>query len=162
MIKRPGESVQTACRNLACTLRDNIRLESPDLIVTECWLPPAAQPSADVIITHLHLHGVVEGLAGVFGIRTERPAAATYRTHFCGQASAAPRRQQQRTYRQKIEDREATNVMVVKRAIMLGYLPGSSTDWDKAAAVAIWDYAAATYARTPPRELVLFGERAPA
>ena len=160
VVKRKGEPVQVAVRNLACTLRDNIQFENPDIIITENWLDPSVQPSSDVVITQMLLHGAVEALAGVFGIRTERPTSAQFRKHFCGQASAAPRRQVRRTEKQKREDREATNMMVVKRAILLGYLPHGSADWDKASAAGLFDYGSAHYARTAPRELVLFGERA--
>ena len=159
LLKRPGDEPEVACRNLACTLRDNIQLENPELIVVERWLHPSVQPSADVVITHMLLHGVVEGLAGVFGIRTMRPTSAQFRSHFCGRSTAEPRSRGPKTARQKAASREATNNMVVKRAIMLGYLPFGSTDWDKASAVALWDWACATYARRVPKELVLFGEQ---
>jgi hypothetical protein len=52
--------------------------------------------------------------------------------------------------------------MVMQRAIALGYLPKGCRDWDRADACALFDFAAATYARTPPRELVFFGETAEA
>jgi len=159
LLKKVGQPVETSCRNLACSLRDNIQLENPDLIVAEHWLHPAVQPSADVIITQLQQHGVVEAIAGVFGIRVVRPTSAQFRTHFCGQSSAGTRRKGPRTERQKADDREATNMMVVRRAILLGYLPHGSTDWDKASAAGLYDYASAVYGRTPPRELILFGEQ---
>jgi len=159
LIKRPGQPVETACRNLACSLRDNIQLENPDIIIVEAWMHPAAQPSADVIITHMQLHGVVEAIAGVFGIRVERPTSAQFRKHFCGQSSAVGRSITRRNAKQREADRRATNEMVVKQAILLGYLPAGSTDWDKASAAGLFDYGAATFARARPRELVLFGER---
>jgi hypothetical protein len=159
VLKKQGEPVERACRNLSCTLRDRIQLENPDLIVVENWLHPAASRNADSTITHLHLHGAVEGIAGIFGIPTVKPTSAQFRTHFCGQSTAAPRRKIARTDKQKNQDREATNRMVVKRAIVLGYLSHGSDDWDKASAAALWDWACATYARKIPKELVLFGEQ---
>lgn len=160
ILRRDGQTIHAACRNLACTLRDNIQLENPDLIVTEHWLALQQSRSAAAAIGQLLMHGVVDALAGIFDIKVERPETSTFRTHFCGQASAAPRRKGPRTNKQRAEDSHATNMMVVKRAILMGYLPHGSTDFDKASAAAMWDWACSTYARTPPRSLVLFGERA--
>jgi hypothetical protein len=160
LLKGRDEPVETACRNLGCTLRDNLKAEEPDLLVIEMWLAPVAQRSDRVIITHMMLHGVVEGLAGCFGIPTIRPTSAQFRKHFCGVSSAAaPRRKgTKRTEKQRAADREATNRMVVQRAILLGYLPRNSDDWDKASAAAMYDWASFTHGRVRPRELVMFGE----
>lgn len=161
VLKRAAEPIEVACSNLARSLRDNIRLERPDLIAVERYLPSAASQSAAATESQLQLHGVVLGIAGVFGIRVVRPTTAQFRLHFCGQANAAaPRRRGvERTKAQRAADREATNAMVVQRAILLGYLERGSTDWDKANAAGIWDWAAATYGRNIPKALVLFGER---
>jgi hypothetical protein len=161
ILKTPKQTPEVACRNLACSLRDEVRSEKPDVIVVEAWMHPAAQPSADVIITHMQLHGAVEAVAGCFGIRTERPTSAQYRKHFCGQSTAGARRPPAaRTPQMRQADRRATNDMVLRRAILLGYLPADSTDWDRAAAVALWDFGCAHFARRAPAELVLFGEQA--
>jgi hypothetical protein len=161
VLKRPGESVDVACRNFACTLRDNIQVENPDIIVAENWLHPSVQPSADTVITQMELHGALNAIAGVYGIRVARPTSAQFRKHFCGQSSAAAPRARgvKRSAKQQAADREATNRMVVKRAIMLGYLPHGSNDWDKASAAGLFDFAVATYARVPPKMLVMFGEQ---
>jgi hypothetical protein len=158
ILKRPAESYEVATRNLAATLRDNIRIENPDAIVIEDFMNPAAQPSASTIVSQMFFHGAVEAIAGVYGVRTVRPTSSQFRVHFCGQASAAPKRNRPRTKAEQEADRVATNMMVVRRAILLGYLPRGSTDWDKASAAALWDWACATLARRAPTRLVMFGE----
>jgi hypothetical protein len=155
--KADGADVQA--RNLGCFLRDRWQLPPrPDLVIIESAMNPVASKSADATISQLYCHGALHALAGTFGLRVEVVAAQTARRHFCGAASAAPRRGQPRTAAQQRKDREETNRMVVRRAITLGYLPHGSDDWDKASAAALFDFAAATYARTRPRELVMFGE----
>lgn len=159
-LKRPDDPMEVGVRNLGCTLRDNIQLERPDLIVVEHWLHPTASRSADATISQMHMHGAVEGLAGCYGITTAKPTPAQFRKHFCGVSSAAePRRRgAPRTMYERNRDRDRTNTMVVNRAIALGYLPRGSTDWDKASAAGLYDYGCATYARKAPKRLVMFGE----
>lgn len=154
---KDGAIVQA--RNLGCFLRDRFALDKPDMIVVESAMNPAASKSADATIAQLLCHGALHALAGCYGIEVRTVAASTARSHFCGQASAAPRRTQRRTQKQARDDREATNRMVVKRAILLGYLPHGSDDWDKASAAALYDHASAHFARVQPRDLVLFGAR---
>jgi hypothetical protein len=157
-LRGTSDGPEVQARNLGCYLRDRLTFEKPDLIVIESALNPTASKSADATISQLLCHGALHALAGCYGIKVKIIAAATARKHFCGQASAAPRRAQPRTDKQKRDDREATNRMVVTRAIMLGYLPRGSDDWDKASAAALYDYAAAHYARVTPKSLVLFGD----
>jgi hypothetical protein len=157
--KSDGADVQAG--NLACFLRDRWALDRPDLVVIESAMNPAASKSADATISQLYCHGALHALAGMKGIRVETVAAQTARKHFCGKVSAAPRRNQPRTLAQQRKDREETNRMVVKRAILLGYLPHGSDDWDKASAAALFDFASVTYARVQPKSLVLFGEPQP-
>jgi hypothetical protein len=52
------------------------------------------------------------------------------------------------------------NEAVLRRAILLGYLPEDSKDWDCANAAALWDYGCAKFARAVPKELVMYGARA--
>jgi hypothetical protein len=154
------DGVEVQARNLACFLRDRWTLDRPDLVIVESAMNPAASKSADATISQLYCHGALHALAGVYGLRVETAAAMTARKHFCGKASAAPRRGQPRTQAQQRQDREDTNNMVLRRAIMLGYLPHGCADWDKASAAALFDFAAATFARVRPKDLVLFGESA--
>jgi hypothetical protein len=157
-LRRAGESVEQQAAALACFLRDRFIIDLPDLIVIESAMNPAASKSADATISQLYCHGALHAMAGVYGVEVRIVAAMTARKHFCGQASAAPRRKQPRTIRQQREDREATNMMVVRRAIALGYLPHGSTDWDMASAAALWDYGAVTFARKAPPRLVMFSD----
>jgi hypothetical protein len=157
ILRGKADGVAVQARNLGCFLRDRWTLEKPDMVIVEAPMNPAASESADATISQIYCHGALNALAGVYGIRVETVAASTARKHFCGKPSAAPRRSQPRTRTQKRQDREDTNNMVVRRAILLGYLPHGSTDWDKASAAALFDFASVTYARKAPERLVLFG-----
>lgn len=154
-LRREGQPMETAAANLGCFLRDRFVLRRPDLICVEHYLNPSAQKSADAAIGGLLLAGAVRAIAGCYGIRVEAPYDSTIRKHFTGKGRAGE------TERAAAKDsRTATNEMVLRRAIALGYLPRDCRDWDRANAVAAFDYASAHFARRPPRELVMFGERA--
>jgi hypothetical protein len=155
------EPPAAGAQELGRFIRDVIVLEKPDLVVVEHWLHPSVQRTGDVVLWQLHLHGALHGVLGCWhGIQFEHVAAASVRKHFCGAASAAPRRGRERTSREQREDRAATKAMVIDRAIALGYLPKTRRDDDIADACALFDYAAAHFARRPMRELVMFGEAA--
>jgi hypothetical protein len=156
------DPVEVQARNLGCFLRDRWALEKPDIVIIEATDNPAAYPSADAALSQIYCHGAVQALAGCYGIRVEKVAASTARVHFCGKASAAVRGKGPRTPQQKRDDREATNNMVLRRAIALRYLPHGSTNYDKASAACLFDFASATYGRVIPQRIVLFGETAEA
>ncbi|MDP2358669.1 MAG: hypothetical protein Q8M31_21800 [Beijerinckiaceae bacterium] len=160
LLRRRGDAVRQAARNLGRTLRDNIQFENPDLIAVEDFLNPEAIKSPDAVIASLLMHGAVESIAGLWGIPVMSTAPGTIRKHFCGKASALPRSAGPKTSRQKAEAREATKQMVLKRAITLRYLPRDCVDYDKADACAIFDHAAHARAGHVRKELVLFGEDA--
>jgi hypothetical protein len=158
-LRDKDDSHERGAANLACALNDLIKPNPPDLIAVEQYLSPVVQKSADVITSHLLAHGAVEAVAALNGIRVVRPTVNEIRQHFIGCVTVRPRTRQQRTGRQRADDRAELNSLVVARAIMLGYLGRDCADWDKAAAAAVWDYSMARYARRIPAALVLFGER---
>jgi hypothetical protein len=131
-----------------------------DLIVTESPMNPAASKSDNATIDQLYYHGALQGLAGTYGVVVETAPVMAVRKHFCGVACAPPVRGRKRTAKEAAEARKFINEAVLKRAILLGYLPAGSTDWDQANACALWDFACAKFARALPNELVMFGERA--
>ena len=157
-LRGKADKAEKQARNLGCFLRDRWSIDTPDLVVIESAMNPVASKSADATISQLYCHGALHALAGTYGIRVEIARIQTARKHFAGKASAAQRRPGERSLLQQREDREATNNMVLRRAIMLRYLPHGCEDWDKASAAALFDYAAATFGRAAPRELVFFGE----
>ena len=158
-IRGKGEPHERGAANLACALDDILSRKPPELIAVEQYLSPVVQRSADVVTSHLLCHGAVEALAALYKIRIVRPSVNDIRRHFIGQATVRPRQKTQRSNRQRHDDRTELNDMVVQRAILLGYLSRDCDDWDKAAACAVWDYAAARYAKKTPSALMMFGER---
>lgn len=160
LLRRKGDPMAVAARNLACTLRDQILLKLPDLIAVEDFLNPEAQNSADAAIAALGLHFSVQAVAGLWGIRVEATHPDTIRKHFCGRSSAMGRSRGPKTSKQKQEARDATKKMVIDRAVMLGMLPRGTTDNDKADACAVFDHASFTFARVAPKALVMFGSAA--
>ena len=147
-LRKPSQPRDVAAFNALCFLRDTWVLDKPDIVCVECFLNPVAQKSADAIILQIEVYGVIVALCQAYGIPYHSVQPATWRKHFCGQANAG--------------EREATKDMVIRRAKALKYLPPDCFENNRAEACGIFDYAAATYCRTPPARLVLFGERAEA
>ena len=144
-LKKPGQERDVAAFNALCFLRDTWVLETPDLVSVECFMNPAAQKSADAIILQIEVYGVIVAMCRAYGIRYVAVQRMTVVKHFLGE--------------QRRQDRAALKAKIIARAILLGYMPKDTHDDNRADACAIFDHAAATFCRTPPRELVLFGER---
>lgn len=130
----------------------------PDMIVVEDFMNPAASENASATITALLLRGALEGAAGRIGVKVRSIHMASARLHFCGRASAHPRRQgAPRTNAQKRQDRDDTNMMVWRRAVALKYFPGDMTpDYDKGSAACLFDYAAAHFCNARLKDFALF------
>jgi hypothetical protein len=155
-----GTSAEKRAKFLAKWLSLKLHRGDFDLIITESPMNPAASKSADATIDQLYLHGALQGAAGWFGIPVETAPVMAVRKHFVGIAHAPSVRGRKRTAKEADEARKFINEAVLRRAILLGYLPEGSTGWDEANACALWDYGCATFARAQPRELVMFGARA--
>ncbi len=147
-------------------LGDQLRclcMVNPDIemIAVEQAMSSMAIMSAPAIEQTYELHGAVRAVARCYGIPVRKTPVATIRTHFCGKASAAAPRQRgsaPRSSRQKEADREATKMMVWRRAVQLGYFErGERPDYDKADAVAVFDHAAFTFLKVQ-RPFAMFAQ----
>jgi len=148
VLKDSDDGREISYANLIAWLDERFRADRPDLVVKEAPLNlqgyrNLGNAAATVRIT-FGLHAVVEGVCARFRIRCEEAADATIRKHFIGRANCG--------------SRAATKAAVVQRCHALGYMPREATSDDRADAIAIWDFAAATFGRRQPHDLVLFGE----
>ena len=128
--------------------------ERPELVIYEAPLPIGAlmdvgddgkigyRSSPKTISLLNGLADGVEVICGPYGIRTAIGNVQTVRKHFLGQARP-----------------EEPKAAVIKRCHLMGLMPDDCYDDNRADALALWDYAAATYGRRAPAELVLFGGR---
>lgn len=133
--------------------------ERPEMIVAEAPLHPSASYGGDALICQLLMHGALDDTAGAYAVPLRRVAIQSVRKHFIGAASVTPRTTgRQRTPKEREAARKAIKAAVLARAHLLGYFPRSISDTDRADACAVFDYAAAHYARAAPRSLHLFGE----
>ena len=155
-----GASAEKRVGYLADWLDKRASLSRPDLIITESPMNPAASKSDNATIDQLGYYFCLHTLAALFEIKVEAVPVMAVRRHFCGVACAPPVRGHKRTQAEARMARKFINDAVLKRAILLGYLPEGSTDWDQANACALWDYGCAKFAHALPKELVMFGERA--
>jgi hypothetical protein len=130
-----------------------------DLIVTESPMNPAASKSDHSTIDQLYYHGCLHGIAGIFKVPVETAPVMAVRKHFCGVAHAPCVRGRKRTAAEARAAREFINSAVLRRAILLGYLPEDSKGWDEANAAALWDFGCSKYARAAPAALALFEAR---
>lgn len=157
----PQEAIEDLPVAVVRWTRDKILEYHPDMIILESYLSPSAQPSEQGVIVSLFIHGVVMGIAGIYGVPVVSHPVQEWRKHFCGRATANPARRPgkvRKTTAEKNADRIANKQMVLDRAKLLGYLPQMARDFDRSDALGVWDFAQATYGRAVPRELVLFGE----
>jgi hypothetical protein len=148
-----GTSIEQRVRWLADWLDQRLSPRPPDLIITEASLNPAASKDDHSMIDLFGYYFCLQTLAGLAGLRVMTAPVMTVRKHFCGIAHAPAIKGRKRTAAEAAEARKFINEAVLKRAILLGYLPQGSTDWDQANACALWDYAYAKYARAPAAAL---------
>lgn len=134
-LKEADETGAIAGSNLICFLQEQWSTERPALVVKEAPLHlegfrKRANSNVAVRLT-LGLHFIVESMAMRFGVRWEEVHPARVRKHFIGIG--------------RMGERAETKAAVVHRCQVLGLLPRSSTDDDRADALAIHDYAVATW-----------------
>lgn len=149
-LKDRDEDRSAAYANLIAWLDKQLRERRPDMVLKEAPLNLQAfrnlGNAAFTVRMTLGLHGIVEGVCARFAVRCEEAADATIRKHFLGRANFGAR--------------AATKAAVIQRCHVLGYMPRECNDDNRADALACFDYAAATYGKSRPSPLHLFGERA--
>lgn len=150
VLKKPDEHRAVAFSNLIAFLDERFRAERPQLLAKEAMLNLRAfknlgSAEATVRLT-AGLHAIVEGMCGRYGIPWRDVHDATFRKHFLGRA--------------RMGTREETKAAVVSRCHLLGVMPRDCTDEDRADAIAVHDWACATFGRrsVSMADLFLFGE----
>ena len=143
-LKLPADHRVVASHNMRCLLRDLTALDKPDLVICEDFLNPAGHKSAAAAILGVGLFIIAEQWAYDRGYRFEAVNRSTVLKHFIGVGRTG--------------DRDVTKQAVIRRARLLKYIPVDCNDDNRADAVALFDYAGATFARVRPQPLVLFGE----
>lgn len=151
-----GTSPENRARFLGEWLHARLNGKDYDLIVTESPMNPAASKSDHATIDQLYYHGCLHGIAALFDIPVETAPVMSVRKHFCGVAHAPPVRGRKRTQAEVRAARAFINEAVLRRAILLGYLPAESKDWDQANACALFEFACGKFARARSEALVLF------
>lgn len=150
-LKRPDDDHGVLGRNLGCLIRDLSAFGVPDMVVIEAAMHAAAKSEKGnggfSVETAWLLVGAVYGFCGPQGIPVREAHVQTVRKHFTGRAR----------YGSRTEAKKA----VVDRAHLLGLLPPTSRNDNAADAIAVWDWACATFARrSHATALHLFGETA--
>lgn len=150
VLKKPSEDRAVALANLLSFLSREWKEDRPGLVAVEAPMHLGAwakigNSEANVRMQY-GLHGIVEAMCVRFGIPRVEEYAQTIRKHFMGTPGRG--------------ERKATKAAVVNRCHLLGYFPRSCKDDNRADACAVFDWAAASLAKSPPRVLHLFGEAA--
>lgn len=147
-LKRDGEPREVVFSNMIAWLSERIRTELPAMIVKEAPLNLQAfakmQSAEDTVVMTFGLHALVEGLAKRFGVPCRQIHDATVRKHFLGVG--------------RMGTRKATKAAVVQRCRVLKLVPMDCADEDRCDAIAVHDWACATFGKVRPRELHLFNE----
>lgn len=148
---KPRGGLAAQCTELVRQLNRRLRTEPKVVLVAKeaCFTLASFRDhgvSEEVVRSAFGLHAVVLGICGVYGIPCRDVPVATVTKHFTGKIRWGGRAERKRA--------------VIARCHLLGYLPGDCDDDNRADALAVFDWAASTLARVPPKELRLFGERA--
>lgn len=152
VLKQSDEPRARATGRLMGWLQDEWKVARPALVVREAPFPLEAfrkrHNSQEAAQMAYGLHGVLEGMCDRWGVRLETVHPATARKHFIGAAHAG--------------ERGRTKAAVIARCHLLGLMPKTSFDDNRADALSVWDWACATFGQRSGaiNNLYLFGERA--
>jgi Holliday junction resolvasome RuvABC endonuclease subunit len=146
LLKRPKEAPAVAFGNLLEALASQFVRCKPDLVVKEAPLNLVAMKSPLDVAMAYGMSAIVYAICRRFGVRCEDVADSTVRKHFTGKG--------------RWGDRALTKRRVLERCWQLAYFPRDVYDEDRADACAVYDWAVATLARSPPRVLTLFPPQA--
>lgn len=142
VLRKPGEPNGLALGVLARFLRDHVRTNGKDdLWVCEHWLPPRQQKSADNVEDSLRMNGVVNGIAGVYGIELVEPYPAPVRSQVCGRPHAPGES------KRKGAKMSNTKWLVIDTMVLRGFLPRGCEDDDRADSACAWCWAESNFAR---------------
>ena len=145
-----GLAVQAG--NLIAFLDKRFREDRPALVVKEAPFSLAAFSDHHVneaaVRSAFGLHCIIDGMCQRYGITCREIAEVTVTKHFTGKARHGGRPARKRA--------------IINRCRLLGYVAADCSDEDRCDALAVWDWACATLARVPPRELHMFNEGAAA
>ncbi|MDP2618592.1 MAG: hypothetical protein Q8P46_00205 [Hyphomicrobiales bacterium] len=151
-LSKPGGALSLQAANLIAFLDKTFREYRPALVAKEAPFSLAAFSDHHVneaaVRSAFGLHCIIDGMCQRFGIPCHESAVATVTKHFTGKARHGGRTPRKRA--------------IMQRCRVLGYVPADCRDEDRCDALCVWDWAAATLARVPPKELVLFNEGAAA
>jgi hypothetical protein len=164
-LRRHDDPHDVALENMWVELDREFRKGLPDLVAKEKMLHLAAlallKNNAENSVLQMKLHGVVEQKCRHHGIRWIDVGVTTARKHFVGIGGVTGGSSKQR--------RAENKMMVLRRCQLLGLIekdttprPYEETDpiYNRADAICVWDYAAATFGGKSPstEKLFLFGE----
>lgn len=135
VLKQDDQHHSVACGNLIEILNREWNEKRPDLVAIEkiLNLPAFANmnSSSNSVILQIKLHGIVGGMCERFAIPLREGADSTIRKHFTGKGRAG--------------NRDETKAMVIARCHQLGLMPLNCHDDNIADALAIHDWASATF-----------------
>lgn len=144
-LRKPHEDHEMAAYNIDSWIKTELIpfYGKPDLIVAEAMMQLAGQPSQDAARVAMAVHTGLWMACRRWSIRLERVAESTIRKHFIGMGRAP-----------KGED---VKKLVAQRAALLGYCEPHMRDRNRTDAIAVFDYACATFARRSPAGVALLG-----
>lgn len=151
VLKRPAEHAAVAFGNLIAFLNKEFVAHRPATVVVEAMLPLQAYVTLGngeaVVNMARGLHAIVTGMCNRFGIAWMDVADSKVRKHFIG--------------RGRMGSRDDTKRAVIRRCHLLKLMPADCHDDNRADALAVWDWAAATLAHSSvsTRNLVLFEQK---
>jgi hypothetical protein len=141
-----GDTIEHRVNCLTDWLDRRLTFSKPELIVTEAPMNPAASKSDRATIDQLAYYFCLVTCAWKAAIHVEPAPVRKIRKHFVGVAGLPRIKGRKRTTAEAAAARAWINNAVLRRAILLGYLPEGSRELDRANACAIFDFGCATIA----------------
>jgi len=137
ILKQKPDPQRTAFGNLIAFLNEQWSAQRPALVVA---VPPPTleahrrfRSNDEAATMQYGLHAIVLGMCDRFGLPIIEISESTVRKHFIGKGH--------------LGDREATKLAVVSRCQLLRLMPSDCSDNDRADAIALHDWACATFGK---------------
>lgn len=135
ILKASSEKIDVAFSNLIVFLQEQFEARRPQLVVKEQMLPleafMALGNAERTVRAHAGFHAIVEAMCKRYSIDWDEKSDATIRKHFIGKG--------------RLGTRKETKDAVINRCHLLGLMPRDCDDDNRADALAIHDWACATY-----------------
>lgn len=129
-------------------LRKRFDARKFDLIVAEQFVIMPGQGAGNpALILSVRMHGALAWFAAEREIPLKTVSVSTWRKHFCGRSTAAPRMTRKRTPKERNIARTRNKEMVRDEAALYGFAPPDCKDYERTDAIGIYSWSVSEFGR---------------